>query len=47
MGSSNAAYVADDADIDKIIDLVIRGAFTNAGQSQASIDRIYIHNNKY
>jgi len=47
LGGSDAAYVAEDADIDYAAKDLARGAFYNAGQSCNGISRIYVHNAVY
>ncbi len=42
LGGKHAAIVLEDSDIDKIAAPLVWGAFTNAGQACASIDRIYV-----
>ncbi len=47
LGGSDAAYVAEDADIDYAAQDLARGAFYNAGQSCNGVARIYVHNAVY
>jgi acyl-CoA reductase-like NAD-dependent aldehyde dehydrogenase len=43
LGGKDAAYVAEDADLDFVVPNVIEGAFYNAGQSCCGVKRIYVH----
>jgi len=43
LGGKDAAYVAEDADLDHAIENLTDGAFYNAGQSCCGIKRIYVH----
>jgi acyl-CoA reductase-like NAD-dependent aldehyde dehydrogenase len=43
LGSNSASVIEPDADIDRAIPRCIIGAFSNAGQSCISLQRIYIH----
>ena len=47
LGGKDAAYVADDVDIDGAALAVAEGAFYNAGQSCAAIERVYVHDAVY
>lgn len=47
LGGKDAAYVADDVDIDEAALAVAEGAFYNAGQSCAAIERVYVHDAIY
>ncbi len=41
LGGKHAAIVLADADLDKVAPAIVWGAFTNAGQACASIERVY------
>jgi acyl-CoA reductase-like NAD-dependent aldehyde dehydrogenase len=43
LGGKDAAYVAEDADLDHAVPNVVEGAFYNAGQSCCGVKRIYVH----
>ncbi|PSP99966.1 succinic semialdehyde dehydrogenase [Halobacteriales archaeon QS_4_70_19] len=43
LGGKNPAIVCEDADIDKAVEGLVRGCFTNAGQICISIERLYVH----
>lgn len=43
LGGKNPAIVMPDADLEKAVDGLIRGCFTNAGQLCISIERLYVH----
>ncbi len=43
LGGKDAAYVAEDADLDFAAENVVDGACYNAGQSCCSVERIYVH----
>jgi acyl-CoA reductase-like NAD-dependent aldehyde dehydrogenase len=43
LGGKDAAIVFDDADVERTARGLVWGAFTNAGQSCASIERVYAH----
>ncbi|MEE2644276.1 MAG: aldehyde dehydrogenase family protein [Myxococcota bacterium] len=43
LGGQDAAYIAEDADLDAAVDGLIDGALFNSGQSCCGIERIYIH----
>jgi acyl-CoA reductase-like NAD-dependent aldehyde dehydrogenase len=47
LGGKDGAYVADDVDIDAVAMAVAEGAFYNAGQSCAAIERVYVHDAIY
>lgn len=47
LGGKNPAIVFADADLDKAVDGLVRGAFTNAGQLCISIERCYVHEDVY
>ena len=43
LGGKDAAYLAEDADLDFAVPNVVEGAFYNAGQSCCGVKRIYAH----
>jgi acyl-CoA reductase-like NAD-dependent aldehyde dehydrogenase len=47
LGGKDAAYVADDADLDSAVPNVIDGACYNAGQSCCAVERVYVHRKHY
>jgi succinate-semialdehyde dehydrogenase/glutarate-semialdehyde dehydrogenase len=47
LGGKNPAIVCEDADIDRAVEGLIRGCFTNAGQLCISIERLYVHDDVY
>ncbi len=47
LGGKNPGIVCDDADIDRAVDGLVRGCFTNAGQLCISLERLYIHEDIY
>lgn len=47
LGGKDAAYVAEDADLDFAVPNVIEGALYNAGQSCCAIERVYVHKSQY
>lgn len=47
LGGKNPAVVFADADLDRAVDGMVRGAFTNAGQLCISIERCYVHEDVY
>jgi len=47
MGGKNATVVMDDADIDKAVDVVVKGAFSLAGQACTATERLLIHERIY
>jgi succinate-semialdehyde dehydrogenase/glutarate-semialdehyde dehydrogenase len=42
LGGKNAMVVTEDIDIDKAVDIVVRGCFANAGQLCVSMERLYV-----
>jgi acyl-CoA reductase-like NAD-dependent aldehyde dehydrogenase len=42
LGGKDAALILDDADLERTADGVAWGAFTNAGQNCASVERVYV-----
>ncbi len=47
LGGKDAAYVADDADIESAAASVVDGAMFNSGQSCCGIERAYVHKSVY
>lgn len=47
LGGKDAAYVAEDASLDRTVAGLVWGAFNNCGQNCASVERIYIHESIY
>jgi len=47
LGGKDAAYVAEDADIDNAAATVVDGAMFNSGQSCCGIERAYVHRKVY
>lgn len=43
LGGKDAAYVAEDADLDFAAENVVDGACYNAGQSCCAVERVYVH----
>ncbi|NNE66732.1 MAG: aldehyde dehydrogenase family protein [Pyrinomonadaceae bacterium] len=43
LGGKDPMIVFDDADLDKASSAAVWGAFTNAGQACASVERLYVH----
>ncbi|WP_178916815.1 succinic semialdehyde dehydrogenase [Natronomonas gomsonensis] len=43
LGGKNPGIVCSDADIDRTVEGLIRGCFTNAGQLCISLERLYVH----
>jgi len=43
LGGKDPAYVRADADLARAVPLLVEGAFSNAGQSCCSVERIYVH----
>lgn len=42
LGGKNALVILDDADIDKAVDVTVRGSFANSGQLCISVERVYV-----
>lgn len=42
MGGKDAALVLDDAELEKVVPILVDGAFYNAGQSCCAVERIYV-----
>lgn len=47
LGGKDAAYVAEDADLEFTVPLVVEGSLYNAGQSCCAIERVYVHKSQY
>jgi acyl-CoA reductase-like NAD-dependent aldehyde dehydrogenase len=47
LGGKNPAIVLNDADLDKAVDGIVRGAFSNAGQLCIHIERLYVQRGIY
>lgn len=47
LGGKNPIIVLDDADVDKAVEGVVRGCFTNAGQLCISGERLYVQSGVY
>ncbi|MFT4885179.1 MAG: succinate-semialdehyde dehydrogenase/glutarate-semialdehyde dehydrogenase [Natronomonas sp.] len=47
LGGKNPGIVCEDADIDRAVEGLIRGCFTNAGQLCISLERLYVHEDVY
>ena len=47
LGGKDAAYVAEDADIEFAVENLIDGACYNAGQSCCAVERVYVHKKHY
>ena len=47
LGGKNPAIVLDDANLDKTVEGVLRGAFSSAGQLCIHIERLYVQNGIY
>lgn len=47
LGGKNPGIVCEDADVDRAVEGLIRGCFTNAGQLCISIERLYVHEDIY
>ena len=43
LGGKDAAIVLDDCDLERAAQGVVWGAFTNAGQNCAAVERVYVH----
>lgn len=46
-GGKNAVIVCDDADLDKTVESIAMGAFSNAGQNCCAISRVFVHKSIY
>lgn len=47
LGGSDAAYVAEDADLARSVENLVDGAMYNAGQSCCAVERVYVHARHY
>ncbi len=47
LGGKDPGYVAEDADLDWAVDVLMDGAMFNAGQCCCGIERIYVHESLY
>lgn len=47
LGGSDAAYVAEDADVARAVENLVDGAMYNAGQSCCAVERVYVHAKLY
>jgi acyl-CoA reductase-like NAD-dependent aldehyde dehydrogenase len=47
LGGKDAAYVAEDADVNAAAETVVDGAMFNSGQSCCGIERVYVHRKVY
>jgi acyl-CoA reductase-like NAD-dependent aldehyde dehydrogenase len=47
LGGKDAAYVAEDADLDFTVENIVDGACYNAGQSCCAVERVYVHRALY
>ncbi len=47
LGGSDAAYVAEDADLARSVDSLVDGAMYNAGQSCCAVERVFVHARHY
>ena len=47
LGGKDAAYICEDADIEKAVESIIDGAYYNSGQSCCSIERLYVQENLF
>jgi acyl-CoA reductase-like NAD-dependent aldehyde dehydrogenase len=47
LGGNDAAYVFDDADLERAAESIVEGALFNAGQSCCAIERAYVHEAVY
>ena len=47
LGGSDAAYVAEDADLSRAVENLVDGAMYNAGQSCCAVERVYVHAKHY
>lgn len=43
LGGKNPVYVADDADLDRAAEGIIRDSFSNSGHACVSMERLYVH----
>ena len=47
LGGKDAAYIAQDSDLDFSVPNIVEGACYNAGQSCCAIERVYVHKSKF
>ena len=47
LSGKDAAYVAEDANLDFTVPCIVKGALYNAGQSCGSVERVYVHQSLY
>jgi len=47
LGGKDAAYVRQDAELEKTVENLVDGAYFNSGQSCCGIERIYVHEDIY
>ncbi|HUY86877.1 MAG TPA: aldehyde dehydrogenase family protein, partial [Acidimicrobiales bacterium] len=47
LGGKDPMIVCEDADLDRAANAAVWGAFTNAGQTCISVERVYVHQNIY
>lgn len=47
LGGNDAMIVCDDADMERAVNGACWGAFTNAGQTCAAVERVYVHHTLY
>ncbi len=47
LGGNDAAYIAEDADLEFTVANVVEGACYNAGQSCCAVERVYVHHRIY
>lgn len=47
LGGKDAVYVCDDVSVQAVASAIADGAFYNAGQSCCSVERIYVHSERY
>ena len=47
LGGKNPGIVCADADVDRAVEGLVRGCFTNAGQLCISLERLYVHEDVY
>ena len=47
LGGKAASFVAEDADVNNAIDVIMRSAFYNSGQSRTSTQRVYVEKGIY
>ena len=47
LGGKDAAYVCEDANLEKTVKNLVSGSFYNSGQSCCAVERIYVHEKVY